>query len=87
LSVKRLEAVLQHWAILLFQDIFPNLNYQIRPDSKYVHVVCSVMYFAKRKTVGNYRFALRMSVGEDVCGIEKRAMTQAAYGAALFVCI
>ena len=61
-----LQAVHQHGAIGFVEHIFPNLYYQVRPDTEDVLVKSSMMQFAERQSVRNPRLAFGMAVGQDV---------------------
>ena len=73
-----LQAVTQHRAVDLFQNVAPDLDDTVRPYAKNVRVERGMVELAEGESVRNDRLAARVPIGEDVRGFEKLAVTQPA---------
>src|SRR5579864_4620032 len=61
-----LQTVTKHWSVSLAQNIFSDLDLEVRAHSKYVSVERSVVEFAKGKSIRDYRLTQGMTVGQYV---------------------
>lgn len=85
LTVKTLEAVNQHRAILLVEYIATNLDDVVRRDSDHVLVEGGVVEGAQCDAVPYRRHTVRIRVGHDVSRIEELIAPQAADRAVMLV--
>jgi len=76
-----LQPMLQHWAVVLFEDVLSDFDDQVRADADDIGVEGGVMQFAEGQAVANPWFTFRMAVGENVRGVEEFHMAQSANGA------
>ena len=60
----------EHRAVAFDQYILSNLDYVVRRHPEDVAIECCVMEFTQRYTVRHYRYALRMTVWQDVGRLE-----------------
>ena len=86
LAVQILQAVAQHRAVDLSQQVRTNLNLRMRSDPKDPSVERRMMDFAQRQTVANHRFPAFDAIRNDMGGVQQFAMTKRAHCATRFVC-
>jgi hypothetical protein len=65
-ALKPLQAMLQHGAILLPEDVQANLDHEVGPDAEDVSVKGGMVKRAECQPIGDDRFALRVTVGKNV---------------------
>jgi len=70
LTVKALQAVLQHRSVRFFEDVVPEFDDTVGPNAEDVRVERSVVQAAQRETVRNDWEPLWMAVRQDVRGLE-----------------
>lgn len=85
LPVQILQPVAEHRAVLLLEDVVPDLDHQVRPDAEDVPIEGGVVDLAQRNPIGDHRVAVRMPIREDVRGLEQFDVPQPANRAALTV--
>ena len=78
MAVKPLQAVNQHWPILLLEDVTTDLDDSVRADANEQPVECGVVELAERKSVRYPRVSAWFTVGHDVGGIEQLVVPEAA---------
>src|SRR5882724_9396737 len=76
-----LQPMLQHWAVVLFEDVLSDFDDQVRTNADNIGVEGGVMQLAEGQAVADPGFTFRMAVGEDVRGVEKLHVAQSANGA------
>jgi hypothetical protein len=77
-----LKTMEQHGTIRFLKHIPADLDHVVRPDAENMRVERGVVQLAERKTVRNDRLASRVTVRQDVRGLEQLAMSQTADAAA-----
>ena len=77
--MKPFQAVEQHRAVLLLEDVAPDLDDSVRTHTDEQLVERGVMQFAQRKPVGHARRS-GLAVRHDVRGVEQLVVTEAALG-------
>src|SRR2546422_2621597 len=70
-AVEALEAMLQHRAVLLLEDIEPDLHLEVGSHTEHVAVERGVVKGAQGEAVRHDRRAARMTVGENVRGVDR----------------
>ena len=85
LAVRFLEAVSEHGAVDLGEDVAPDLDLEVRPDSQDVAVEGGVVDLAEGQSVGHFRDAQCFAVTDDVRRVEELAVLQAADGACMSI--
>jgi hypothetical protein len=84
--MEALEAVNQHRAVLLFQNVLTHLHNVVRSDSEEVRVEGGVMQSAEGDAIPHRWDAERVRVWQDVCGLEELIPPQAADRAVALIC-
>jgi len=84
-ALKALQAMLEHRAVDLLQDVEAHSDLEVGRDADEVAVEGGVMELAEREAVGNDRLPQGMAVGEDVGGFQQLVMADSADGAALLI--
>ena len=83
--VEALKPMDQHRSIGFLQDVTPNFNHEVRPDTDEIPVERSVMQTAQGSTIADCGHAQRISVGHDVRGFQKLVTLQPADCAVVLV--
>src|SRR2546426_2870257 len=83
--LESLQAVLQHRAVWLAENVRAQLHRQVRPHAQDVPVERRVVQLAQRQPVRHDRLAPRMPVRQDVRRVEQLLVPQPADGALLAV--
>ena len=78
MAVKPLQAVNQHWPILLLEDVTTDLDDSVRADANEQPVECGVVELAERKSVRYPRVSAWFTVGHNVGGVEQLVVPEAA---------
>jgi hypothetical protein len=73
-----LQPMQQHWSVFLTQDIFSDLDPQIRPDPQHLAVERGVVERTQRQSIRNEWQTARMSVGQNMRGVKQLAMVEPA---------
>jgi hypothetical protein len=69
--VKALQAVLEHRPIILFKDIAPDLDCQIRPYAEEKTIKRRMVQLTECDAIAYHRFPTRLTVRDDVGSIEE----------------
>lgn len=77
-AVKSLDRVYQSRAIGLAEDIGAHLDYEIGPESEEIAVEGRVVELAERKTILHRSLSLWFAVRQNMSGVQKLLMAQAA---------
>jgi hypothetical protein len=81
-----LQSVQEHGAVLFVEDIAPDLDHQVGPDTDDVIVEGRVVQLAKGEAIADSRLAERIGIAHDVCGIKELSVPQPAHRALPTVC-
>src|SRR5690606_10749884 len=77
--VHLLDAVLEHWPVGLCQDVSAYFDAVVRPDAEDMLSKRRMVDLADGQAIGEGVDALRLTVRDDVGGIQERAMSQPAH--------
>ncbi len=80
-----LEAVQEHRAVVLLEQVSPDLDYQIRPDAEEPLIESCVVDLAERQSVADGCDARALRVRDDVRGVQQFRVVESADSATLFV--
>lgn len=69
-SLELLEAMTEHRAVDLLQDVLAHFDNQVRTDADNMTVERGVVQLAQRQPIRDERLAFWMAVGKDMGGIQ-----------------
>jgi hypothetical protein len=79
--LKILQAMTQHRAVDLLEDVVPDLDDEVGPNPDYVTVEGGMVQFAHGHPVRDHRLTSRVAVGEDMGRVEQLDVVEPAQGA------